>query len=95
MNLNQLDLDLDVFQGPFDLLLSLIAKRQLDVTVVALAQVTDEFIAHIRSRGEDWDLDQASGFLVVAATLLVDQNRVWSWSRFGEALDTVPKRVGR
>ena len=61
---------LDVFEGPFDLLLSLIAKKQLDVTLVALAQVTDEFIAHIRSTGEDWDLDQASGFLVVAATLL-------------------------
>ncbi|MDQ1704845.1 MAG: segregation and condensation protein [Frankiaceae bacterium] len=58
------------FEGPFDLLLSLIAKRQLDVTLIALAQVTDEFIAHIRSRGEDWDLDQASAFLVVAATLL-------------------------
>ena len=61
---------LEVFEGPFDLLLSLIAKRQLDVTLVALAQVTDEFIAHIRQRGDDWDLDQASGFLVVAATLL-------------------------
>jgi segregation and condensation protein A len=58
------------FEGPFDLLLSLIAKRQLDVTLIALAQVTDEFIGHIRSRGDDWDLDQASGFLVVAATLL-------------------------
>lgn len=61
---------LDVFEGPFDLLLSLIAKRRLDVTLVALSQVTDEFIAFIRSRGEDWDLDVASGFLVVAATLL-------------------------
>jgi segregation and condensation protein A len=61
---------LAIFEGPFDLLLSLIAKRQLDVTLVALAQVTDEFIAHIRARGDDWDLDQASGFLVVAATLL-------------------------
>jgi segregation and condensation protein A len=61
---------LEVFEGPFDLLLSLIAKRQLDVTVVALAQVTDEFLGYIRSRGDDWDLDQASGFLVVAATLL-------------------------
>ena len=61
---------LEVFEGPFDLLLSLIAKRQLDVTLVALAQVTDEFIAHIRAAGEDWDLDQASGFLVIAATLL-------------------------
>ena len=61
---------LEVFEGPFDLLLSLIAKRQLDVTLVALAQVTDEFLVHIRARGDDWDLDQASGFLVVAATLL-------------------------
>ena len=61
---------LDVFEGPFDLLLSLIAKRQLDVTLVALAQVTDEFIAHIKLGEGDWDLDQASGFLVVAATLL-------------------------
>jgi len=61
---------LDVFEGPFDLLLGLIAKKQLDVTLVALAQVTDEFIAHIRGRGEDWSLDQASSFLVIAATLL-------------------------
>jgi segregation and condensation protein A len=61
---------LAIFDGPFDLLLSLIAKKQLDVTLVALSQVTDEFIAHIRSHGDNWDLDQASGFLVVAATLL-------------------------
>jgi segregation and condensation protein A len=61
---------LDVFDGPFDLLLSLIAKRRLDVTLVAIAQVTDEFVAHLRNRGDDWDLDEASEFLVVAATLL-------------------------
>ncbi len=61
---------LDVFDGPFDLLLGLIAKHQLDVTEVALSQVTDEFIAHIRARGDAWDLGQASEFLVVAATLL-------------------------
>jgi segregation and condensation protein A len=61
---------LEIFEGPFDLLLSLIAKRQLDVTLVALSQVTDEFIAHIRARGDEWDLDQASSFLVIAATLL-------------------------
>jgi segregation and condensation protein A len=57
------------FSGPFDLLLSLIAKHQLDITEVALASVTDEFIAHIR-RAEIFDLGQASEFLVVAATLL-------------------------
>jgi segregation and condensation protein A len=63
---------LDVFEGPFDLLLGLISKHQLDITEVALAKVTDEFIAHIRGGGPDgdWDLGQASEFLVVAATLL-------------------------
>ncbi|HEY0698865.1 MAG TPA: ScpA family protein [Micromonospora sp.] len=58
------------FTGPFDLLLQLIGKHKLDVTEVALHQVTDEFIAYIRSMGQDWDLDEASEFLVVAATLL-------------------------
>ncbi|MEV6981913.1 segregation/condensation protein A [Sphaerisporangium sp. NPDC051017] len=61
---------LEVFEGPFDLLLGLIAKHKLDITEVSLHQVTDEFIAHIRSRGREWDLDQASHFLLVAATLL-------------------------
>src|SRR4029079_8808103 len=63
----------DVFEGPFDLLLGLISKHQLDITEVALAKVTDEFMAHIRAHtGEagEWDLGQASEFLVVAATLL-------------------------
>ena len=63
------EVSLDNFSGPFDLLLSLIAKHRLDVTEIALAQVTDEFIAHIHAAGE-WDLSQASEFLVVAATLL-------------------------
>ena len=61
---------LDNFEGPFDLLLSLIAKHRLDVTVVALSQVTDEFISYIRGQGDSWDLGQASEFLLVAATLL-------------------------
>ncbi len=61
---------LDVFEGPFDLLLGLIAKHQLDITEIALARVTDEFVAHIRAAGDAWDLSQASEFLVVAATLL-------------------------
>src|ERR1700747_214642 len=61
---------LDVFEGPFDLLLALISKHKLDITEVALSQVTDEFIAYIRQRSGGWDLDQVSYFLVVAATLL-------------------------
>ncbi|MCA1222599.1 segregation/condensation protein A [Streptomyces sp. 8L] len=58
------------FEGPFDLLLQLISKHKLDVTEVALSTVTDEFMAHIRAMGPDWDLDQTTEFLVVAATLL-------------------------
>src|ERR671938_549949 len=61
---------LENFEGPFDLLLHLIAKHQLDVTEVSLSQVTDDFIAHIRAMEGSWDLDQATEFLVVAATLL-------------------------
>lgn len=61
---------LDVFEGPFDLLLGLIAKHKLDITEIALSQVTDEFIGYLSGRSEDWDLDLVSRFLVVAATLL-------------------------
>ena len=64
------EVHLDVFEGPFDLLLGLISRHKLDITEVALSQVTDEFIGYIRARAEGWDLDQASYFLVVAATLL-------------------------
>jgi segregation and condensation protein A len=60
---------LENFEGPFDLLLSLISRRQMDVTEVALSQVTDEFLTYIGA-GADWDLGQATEFLVVAATLL-------------------------
>ena len=63
------------FTGPFDLLLHLISKHKLDVTEVALSQVTDDFVAHIKLatavNGPGWwDLDQSSSFIVVAATLL-------------------------
>jgi segregation and condensation protein A len=64
------EVHLDVFEGPFDLLLGLISKHKLDITEVALSKVTDEFIAYIRHRSGGWDLDQVSYFLVVAATLL-------------------------
>ncbi|WAL68046.1 segregation/condensation protein A [Amycolatopsis cynarae] len=58
------------FEGPFDLLLQLISQHQLDVTEVALHQVTDDFIAYTRALGPQWDLDETTEFLVVAATLL-------------------------
>lgn len=56
------------FSGPFELLLSLIARKKLDITELALAEVADDFIAYLRASG--FDLDRATEFLVVAATLL-------------------------
>jgi len=64
---------LDNFDGPFDLLLQLISRHRMDITEVSLSEVTDEFISFIRAlevSGEGWRLDQATEFLVVAATLL-------------------------
>lgn len=58
------------FDGPFDLLLSLISKHELDITEVSLSAVTNEFIAYLGELDAEKELDQASEFLVVAATLL-------------------------
>jgi len=58
------------FDGPFDLLLSLIAKHEMDITEISLSVVTGEFITYLRLLDATEDLDTASEFLVVAATLL-------------------------
>ncbi|MFS0854418.1 segregation and condensation protein A [Microbacterium sp. 179-I 3D4 NHS] len=58
------------FDGPFDLLLNLISKHEMDITEVSLSAVTNEFIAYLRELDGEEELDQASEFLVVAATLL-------------------------
>ena len=58
------------FEGPFDLLLSLISKHEMDITEISLSKVTDEFISYLKSLDDDEELDQASEFLVIAATLL-------------------------
>jgi len=61
---------LEEFSGPFDVLLQLIAKHKLEVTELSLSTVTDEFVRYIRQQGQNWDLEEASHFLLVAATLL-------------------------
>lgn len=60
--------DVGVFEGPFDLLLQLISKHQLDVTEVALSRVTADFVTYIATL--DGDLEQTTHFLLVASTLL-------------------------
>ena len=66
----QFAVSLSNFSGPFDLLLSLIAKHELDITEVSLSAITDEFISFLHHLDSEEELDQASEFLVVAATLL-------------------------
>ena len=61
---------LNNFEGPFDLLLQLIFAHRLDVTEVALHQVTDDFIAYTKAIGRQLELDETTAFLVIAATLL-------------------------
>ena len=62
--------NLQNFEGPFDLLLSLISKHELDITEVSLSRVTDEFIQYLKTLDSAAELDEASEFLVIAATLL-------------------------
>lgn len=64
------ELSLGNFEGPFDLLLTLISKHELDITEISLSKVTDEFISYLKGLDEDEELEQASEFLVIAATLL-------------------------
>lgn len=63
-------ISLSNFDGPFDLLLNLISKHELDITEVSLSRVTNEFIAYLKELDGEEELEQASEFLVVAATLL-------------------------
>ena len=58
------------FDGPFDLLLTLLGNHELDITEISLSKVTDEFISYLKGLDADEELEQASEFLVVAATLL-------------------------
>ena len=58
------------FDGPFDLLLTLLGNHELDITEISLSRVTDEFISYLKGLDADEELEQASEFLVVATTLL-------------------------
>lgn len=69
-NKDRFEVSLAEFAGPFEVLLSLITKHKLEVTELALHQVTDDFIQYIRAQGNTWDLDETTEFLLIAATLL-------------------------
>ena len=60
---------IDAYQGPFDLLLTLVSRQKIDIGAISIADITDQYLAEVE-RMKDLDLDIASDFLVVAATLL-------------------------
>jgi segregation and condensation protein A len=62
------------YEGPFELLLELIEKRKLSVSELSLAQVTDDFIQHVRGQG-DFPMEDAANFIGVAATLLLIKSK--------------------
>jgi segregation and condensation protein A len=75
MALVDLELDLDVFAGPFDLLLTLILREEVDLLEVDLADVVITYIDHLERRG-DLDLEAATEFLVLIAALLELKSRL-------------------
>jgi segregation and condensation protein A len=75
MRIADLELDLDVFAGPFDLLLTLILREEIDLLEVDLAEVVIAYIDHLESRGE-LDLEAATEFLVLIAALLELKSRL-------------------
>ena len=75
MRIAQLELDLDVFAGPFDLLLSLILREELDLLEVDLAEVVVAYLDHLESLDE-LDLESATEFLVLIAALLELKSRL-------------------
>src|ERR1700750_1124067 len=70
-----LDLDLEVFQGPFDLLLTLVLKEEVDLLEVDLAEIVLAYVEHLEGAG-DLDLEAATEFLVLIAALLELKSRL-------------------
>src|SRR5215204_2834780 len=89
MPLATLDLDLEVFHGPFDLLLTLVLKEEIDLLEVDLAEVVLAYVEHLERAGE-LDLEAATEFLVLIAALLELKSRLMLPSEEEEGLELEP-----
>jgi segregation and condensation protein A len=89
MRVASLDLDLEVFQGPFDLLLTLVLREEVDLLEVDLAEVVLAYVAHLEATGE-LDLEAATEFLVLIAALLELKSRLMLPADEEEELDVEP-----
>lgn len=92
MTLANLDLDLDVFSGPFDLLLTLVLREEVDLLELALADVVLAYLDHLEQRGE-LDLEMATEFIVLIAALLELKSRLMLGGEEEELLDIEPEQA--
>jgi len=92
MSLATLDLDLDLFSGPFDLLLTLILREEVDLLELALADVVLAYLDHLEARGE-LDLETATEFIVLIAALLELKSRLMLSVEDEELLDIEPEQA--
>src|SRR5438094_8684779 len=92
MSLASLDLELEVFQGPFDLLLTLVRREEVDLLEVDLAEVVLAYVEHLERTGQ-LDLDAATEFLVLIAALLELKSRLMLPGDDGEGLDWEPQEA--
>jgi segregation and condensation protein A len=92
MAIANLDLDLEVFQGPFDLLLTLVLKEEVDLLEVDLAEIVLSYVEHLE-RTDELDLEAATEFLVLIAALLELKSRLMLPSEHEEGLDLEPQEA--
>ncbi len=92
MNLASLEIDLDVFSGPFDLLLTLILREEVDLLELALADVVLAYLDHLEQRGE-LDLEAATEFIVLISALLELKSRLMLSAEDEELLDIEPEQA--
>ena len=95
MNIARLELDLDLFTGPFDLLLTLVLREEIDLLELSLADVVLAYLDHLEARGE-LDLESATEFIVLIAALLELKSRLMLLGdEDEELLDIEPERGRR
>jgi segregation and condensation protein A len=92
MSLAALELDLDVFSGPFDLLLTLVLREEVDLLELQLAEVVLAYLDHLEERGE-LDLETATEFIVLIAALLELKSRLMLSGEEEELLDIEPEQA--
>jgi segregation and condensation protein A len=92
MSLATLELDLEVFTGPFDLLLTLVLREEVDLLELQLAEVVLAYLDHLEARGE-LDLETATEFIVLIAALLELKSRLMLAGEEQEELDIEPEQA--